>query len=150
MNLRFRLSRLPLSVSIRNERDPTFATHDPFSHGSFRVCWLKPHWFSNLELWQRCCMLVKCRFGLLSLPFDVVINSISNLRLEQCFSCWDGGSCSSRHQLLNRAQSIAVRSVTPLKQRHLQIFVLSLRLFDKILCNFYGRLRFPIALTMQR
>ena len=115
---------------------------------SLRVCRLKPYWFSYLELWQRCCTLVKCCFGLLPLPFDVVINSIRNLGLEQRFSCWDGGSSPSRHQLLDWAQSIAVRCVTPLKQRHLQIFVISLCLLYKILRNFYCWLRFPIALTM--
>ena len=34
MNFRLRLYRFPLSVSIRYERGPTFATHEPLSHGA--------------------------------------------------------------------------------------------------------------------
>ncbi len=37
MYLRFRPSRSPLSVAKREERGPTFVTHDPFSHGAFGV-----------------------------------------------------------------------------------------------------------------
>ena len=33
MNFRLRLYRFPLSVPIRYERGPTFATQEPLSHG---------------------------------------------------------------------------------------------------------------------
>ena len=34
MHFRLRLYRFPFSVSIRYERGPTFATHEPLSHGA--------------------------------------------------------------------------------------------------------------------